>query len=96
VAACVINQVHQPPFAALDAWPTARAALAEHDHPAWREAVRLTDHWVSHAQRQARAIRRLGVEMAVPTVQLPYRFRRKLEQQDLDALADSFCHPGTR
>ncbi len=92
VAGCVINQVHQPPFEPLDAWTAAAPALTRCEEPGWLEAVALTDHWVTTTRQQRASSLRLGQALGLPTLALPYRFQRQLEQQDLEALADSFAH----
>lgn len=90
VVGCIINQVHQAPFAPLDAWPSARAALAACDDPAWHGALSLCDHWVSTSHRQAEAGARLRAALGVPIIELPYRFPRRLGVDDLEALAERF------
>lgn len=84
---CVLNQVHPPPFTPLEAWPTARARLAEIDDPAWRDATGLMDHWVAQARRQVEARGRLDRELGLPRLELPALASRSLSRDDLDALA---------
>ncbi len=87
VACCVLNQLQRPPFLPLESWPPARQALEQLQHPAWREALTLTDRWVAQARTQQQARQRLERELEVPVLGLPYRLRRRLGLSDLRALA---------
>ncbi len=90
---CVLNQVHETPFASLERWEQARPALDGLGHPAWDEALALTDHWVATARQQRDARQRLRQGLPIPVLELPYRFRRRLDRKDLAALADVLATP---
>ncbi len=94
VVACVVNQLELSPFAPLDSWERARPALRVHDAPGWAEQVALTDHWVGTIRRQQGAVERLAEALPAPMIELPYRYSRRLELWDLQALAERFDGSG--
>jgi anion-transporting ArsA/GET3 family ATPase len=90
VAACVLNQVHPPPFEALGAWADARRQLQAGADEALSEALELTEHWVAQARRQQRAMERLREQLPAPILTMPYRIGRALGAEDIRALAKTF------
>ena len=88
LTACVLDQLHEPPFSPLEAWPLARPSLAALPGPAWAEALALTDHRVASARRQAESERRLRAGLGVPVLGLPWAPSEARGGRDLGRLAD--------
>ncbi|MCB9761578.1 MAG: ArsA family ATPase [Alphaproteobacteria bacterium] len=91
VLACVLNEIHEDPFAPLDAWETARPFL---DRPALREAVGYTDRAVRRARQQDEARSRLRDGLPVSLTELPYLYRRDLTPGALSELGQRFAEAG--
>lgn len=86
VGLCVLNEVHPEPFAELDAWPEARAALVGRG---FDDAVGCTHRAVLRAQRQREARMRLRAALPTHHLELPFLFRRDLGVAELAALAQA-------
>jgi anion-transporting ArsA/GET3 family ATPase len=89
VRACVLNEVHPPPFAELDRWEQARQAL---DAPALAEAVDCTDRSVLRARRQIEARRRLSA-LPCPILELSFLYDRRLGLRELERLGRALGAP---
>lgn len=80
VQACVLNEVHEPPFLDLDAWDAARPHLES-----LGEAVELTDRAV-HRARGANSARRRLAALSCPLLELPLMSTRRLRVPQLETL----------
>ena len=82
VALCVLNEVHEAPFACLESWEAAREVLVGDE---LAESVLYTDKAVARARLQDVARRRLA-SLPCPLVELPLQSTRRLDADHLEIL----------
>lgn len=94
VVACVLDQVHEPPFSGCDTWPGILALLA--DTPGWGEAARLADRRMRRSCAELAARARLEDALPVPVIPLPHVPHAPLRPRDHHTLAEVFEAAGGR
>jgi anion-transporting ArsA/GET3 family ATPase len=87
IAACVLNEVAEPPLSTMADWQPAREVLLESQDPAVLEATALTQQWVDRVQRQDRFREVLREGLSAPVFDLPLQPQRALGFTELNLLS---------